>query len=445
MNPPPQLDPLPERYALRASWILPIETPPIRDGELLVNGGVIESVGRRRAGVVPSECVFDLGHVAILPGLVNAHTHLEFSALSKPLGRPGMSLPDWIREVVAWRVAGTVGTTAAEVNAAGKAADGSRSEPAKLGIDESLRHGVTTLGEIATRHWSAHPWQVPPLNLVVFRELLGLLQDRQRKSEEAMHEHAQAAREAVGQWLGGLSPHAPYSVHPATLRAAVALSTRQRLPLAMHLAESREELELLRSGGGPFRKLLDDMSAWEPGALPTGAVPLDYLKTLAGGHRSLVIHGNYLDEQEIEFLAAHRDTLSLVYCPRTHAYFDHEPFPLARLLAAGVRVALGTDSRASNPDLDLLAEMRFVAKHHGLPPDAILRMGTLAGAEALGLEDSGGSLAAGKRAAFCLVELPARTGDGEPDCDIASVLLHGSNPAARALLDPSAFTTAPPR
>ena len=98
-----------------------------------------------------------------------------------------------------------------------------------------------------------------------------------------------------------------------------------------------------------------------------------------------MIHGNYLDDDERAFLATHRDRMSLVYCPRTHAYFSHRPYPLAELLAGGVRVALGTDSRASNPDLDLLAEMRHIAKTHAaIDPHEILRLGTLAGATALG-------------------------------------------------------------
>src|SRR5205823_10181172 len=114
--------------------------------------------------------------------------------------------------------------------------------------------------------------------------------------------------------------------------------------------------------------------------------PLDYLQTLATAHRALVIHGNYLAADEIQLLAAHRDCMSVVYCPRTHAYFGHEHYPLSQMLAAGVRVAVGTDSRASNPDLRLLAELRYIARHHpAIPRDVILRQGTLAGAEALGI------------------------------------------------------------
>ncbi len=122
-----------------------------------------------------------------------------------------------------------------------------------------------------------------------------------------------------------------------------------------------------------------------------------------------MIHGNYLAPVEHEFLAAHADRMTLVYCPRTHAYFDHSRYPLARLLAAGVRVALGTDSRASNPDLNLLDEMRQVARAHpAVRPEAILKMATLDGARALGFDEQCGSIAPGKLAN--LVAVPAPNG-----------------------------------
>jgi cytosine/adenosine deaminase-related metal-dependent hydrolase len=174
----------------------------------------------------------------------------------------------------------------------------------------------------------------------------------------------------------------------------------------MHLAESREEIEWLRSDGGPLRELLQDLGAWRPGRFGGGR-PLDYLHALAQADRALVIHGNYLDDEEIAFLAAHRRRMAVVYCPRTHAWFDHDPYPLARMLAAGVTVALGTDSRASSPDLSLLAEMQDVARRHPeIEPRAVLEIATLGGARALGREHSIGSLAPGKRAGLAVVALP---------------------------------------
>jgi cytosine/adenosine deaminase-related metal-dependent hydrolase len=131
------------------------------------------------------------------------------------------------------------------------------------------------------------------------------------------------------------------------------------------------------------------------------------LRLLAAAQRALVIHGNYLDDEERDYLARHRQRLSLVYCPRTHQYFGHAPYPLEELLARGVRVVLGTDSRASNPDLSLGDELRFAAaRHPTVSPQELLRGATLDAATALGLERELGSLTVGKLASFIALPLP---------------------------------------
>jgi cytosine/adenosine deaminase-related metal-dependent hydrolase len=146
---------------------------------------------------------------------------------------------------------------------------------------------------------------------------------------------------------------------------------------------------------------------------------------LADAPRALVIHGNYLDAEEREFLAGHADRMSLVFCPRTHAFFQHPPYPLAELLAAGIRVALGTDSRASNPDLDMLAEMRQVARMHPkVPPQSMLQMATLDGARALGRGDETGRITAGTSAD--LVALPLPPGARGSDDELLAALLHSN-------------------
>jgi cytosine/adenosine deaminase-related metal-dependent hydrolase len=204
-----------------------------------------------------------------------------------------------------------------------------------------------------------------------------------------------------------LSPHAPYTVHPELLAGCAELAQRFGVPLAMHLAESREELELLQSQSGGFRDLLNELNVWSSEAFRSGGRVLDYLRPLSAAPRALVIHGNYLDREEIAFLAGHARRMSVVYCPRTHDYFRHEPYPLSQMLAGGVALALGTDSRASNPDLSLFEEMRFVARRHpALAPKQVLDLGTIGGARALGIEGETGSLTPGKRADLAIVALP---------------------------------------
>jgi cytosine/adenosine deaminase-related metal-dependent hydrolase len=213
------------------------------------------------------------------------------------------------------------------------------------------------------------------------------------------------------------------------LNRLVSLATQRALPVAMHVAESAEELELLAYGTGPFQALLEERGMWDAAAIPRGSRPMDYLRALGEAPRSLVIHGNYLDAEERSFLAANAGRMSLVYCPRTHAYFGHPPFPLAKLLAAGVRVALGTDSRASNPNLDLLSEMRHVAANgFGVDPLVILRMGTLNGAEALGRANEVGSITPGKLANLVAIRLPA-AGCANPTAALEAIF--GGGAAAR--------------
>jgi cytosine/adenosine deaminase-related metal-dependent hydrolase len=167
---------------------------------------------------------------------------------------------------------------------------------------------------------------------------------------------------------------------------------------------------LLRNGTGELADMMQQFNAWDDQAIPRGLRPLDYLIPLADLSHALVIHGNYLNNDEVEWLAQHPQ-VSVVYCPRTHAFFGHSPHPWLQLHEGGVNVALGTDSRGSNPDLSLWNEMRFlVQRFPHVDPAHILEMGTLAGARALGREFTAGSIDPGKQASLSTIRLP--TSDG---------------------------------
>ncbi|MGI8981971.1 MAG: amidohydrolase family protein [Pirellulaceae bacterium] len=380
----------------RARWVFPIESPPIQDGVVQVARGRIVSIEKYQNG----QAVTDLGDVALLPGLVNAHTHLEFSTLETPLGRPGMPFADWIGEVVAarrWLTENGVDLAAYTDLAFG------------LGLEESIEVGVAALGEIASPDCPPASYgTVTGIRGTVFLELLGLAPERTESLLAAAREHVNRSSPNFRQ---GLSPHAPYTVSPELLRKVCALSAEARVPLAMHLAESMEELELLRCHSGPLVERLEDLGAWHPGQIPRGIRPADYLEMLAAAHQALIIHGSFLGTEDMDFLAARRDRMTVVYCPRTHAYFRHGEYPLAEMVARGVRVAVGTDSRASNPDLSVLSELRHIARHHpSVHPEEVLKMGAVYGAEALGIADELGGLAPGKQAAFAVVPL-ANAGD----------------------------------
>jgi cytosine/adenosine deaminase-related metal-dependent hydrolase len=383
--------------AFQARWVVPVDQTPLDRGIVTVAGGKIVAVGENKSGRPPR----DLGDVALLPGLVNAHTHLEFSVLEQPLGRPEMPFAEWIGELVAYR---RQRDKALMVETDGFARFARRW--AEAGLKELRSAAVVAAGDIATRDWTSECSLASGIYLAVFYELRGLdpaaqatQLDRARSFIDELYEVGRSARP-------GLSPHAPYTVGPEFLRNACELSAATRTPVAMHVAESTAELELLASHSGELVELLQSLGAWRPDAIPRGIRPLDYLELLATAHRSLVIHGNFLAASEINLIAAHRERMSLVYCPRTHSYFQHGRYPLAQMLAAGARVAVGTDSRASNPDLRLLEEVRHAARQHpDVPPHEVLKLGTLYGAESLGLARRLGSITPGKDARLAVVPI----------------------------------------
>lgn len=371
---------------IRARWVFSAAREPVAEGVVSIRGGRILEVARR----ADERGVEDLGNVAILPGFVNAHTHLEFSSLAEPLGEPGIRLPEWIRALIAWR----------------NSEAGQRVENTAQGLEESVRLGTTTLGEIAQTGWPQAAFESVAMGAVVFLELIAPRPENLEAAMERARRHLQFRR---SRWRCGLSPHAPYTVRRELLDDVIALSSVHRVPLAFHLAESREELELLQRGAGPLADFLRELESWDPGVVTPRTRPLDYLRRLAAADRVLVVHGNYLDDDEIELLAGNCDRMAVVYCPRTHNHFGHPCYPLPRMLAAGVSVALGTDSRASSPDLSMLAELRTVArKHPSVEPQTVLELATLRGARSLGLDREVGSLEPGKCADLAMVALPDR-------------------------------------
>ena len=370
--------------AYHVGWYLDGESTHQNVTVHIVAGHVREVTSGRAPGAV------ELGNVALIPGLVNAHTHLEFSLFANPIPTSGR-FTDWIRAVVKYRREHPDNPPAA----------------IRSGVTESIRAGTTLIGEIATTGWNESDYSSSGFQGRIFQEVLGLGDERVATqfavTESIVAKHH--ATSASAPFVFGLSPHAPYSVHPDLFRNTVRMATDHKLPVAMHLAETAAELELLANGTGDFRDLLTDFGIWRDGIFG-GQKPLDYLQGLAGCERVLVIHGNYLDDEELHFLAS-QPNMTLVYCPRTHAAFGHPTHPWKRVLELGGQVAIGTDSRASNPDLSLFAELQFLAARH---PEVshleLLHLGTTAGRQALLGEQPS------TRADLCLVEWDGRQ---EPD------------------------------
>ncbi|MCD0460836.1 amidohydrolase family protein [Roseiconus lacunae] len=349
----------------RAGWLLPISSPPIKDARITVVGGVVAKVESFSANA-GNASVIDLGNVAMMPRFVNAHTHLEFSDCSEPIGAPGIALADWIGEVI---------------RARGVSDETSRQAAIAKGVQESADAGVGLIGDIATTP-SAYPDSIDPL-IVSFAEVLGLSLDRHRERLAGAATHHQALQ-ASSNVFSAISPHSPYSTPPDVIAECSRRANQHGVPLAIHLAESPDERELLDHASGPFAASLRRAGVWREGIFPytDDSIP-SILETLAPAPAVLLIHGNDLSEREIEIISQHRQ-MSVVYCPRTHHFFGHDRHPVADLLRSGVRVALGTDSRASNADLSIWEEVRFLLQNRqDIDPQQVLAMATLMGAEAL--------------------------------------------------------------
>ena len=368
----------------RARWVLPISAPPMENGWVRCQQGMITSLGQ---GSVAEETI-DLGNVAVIPGLINAHTHLEFSNLDTPLGTDDGSFADWIQAVLDYRVSSEIG--------AGVIASG---------LEQSSASGVGGIGEIATVAASSeleNEYQESVGELIAYREFIGLSKSGVAELLQQAESHINTAK--TKKWHAGLSPHAPYTVHRDLLSGLCSLSAVHQVPLAMHLAETLEEIELLEMETGPLRELLDRLGVWDAAGIRSPRSIQAYLEELNICWRASVIHGNYLEADHLRFIGQHRAVMSVVFCPRTHAYFGHSEYPLEQMLAANVRVALGTDSCASNPDLSMIAELGFVAEEFpNVSAERLLFSATYAGAYALGLEQLVGAITVGASSRLLVV------------------------------------------
>ncbi|MFN9719862.1 MAG: amidohydrolase family protein, partial [Planctomycetota bacterium] len=354
-----------EERHLRVRWLMNPDEEPRRGAEIVEQSGVIVDV--RPLSEWQAE---DVWPVIATPPLVNCHTHLEFSSITDPL-RPADPFPDWIRSLMKWRRDQPENASPSAISS---------------GIEQSQSAGVAAVGEITTTDLTKLETQYSRysnrLAVISFREIIGLRPDRIQ--EQLKHARNHLAIPVPSCITRGLSPHAPYTVHPDLLNDLAMLARNSQAPMAMHLAETRDELELLEFGSGRMADFLQSLELFDSSTFPGGRSIRECLEQLAYAPRSLVVHGNYLNNEDIAWLQRHPQC-TIVYCPRTHAYFGHERYPLERFFSAGLRVALGTDSRASNPDLNLWSEVQHVARTHAeLPIGTLIALATSNAVEALG-------------------------------------------------------------
>jgi cytosine/adenosine deaminase-related metal-dependent hydrolase len=387
-----------------ASWILPISEPAIRNGWIAVDRGRIVACGSPgpagRRGFADGAHEVDLGDVVVLPGLCNAHTHLELSYLRDEVP-PASQFVTWIRGVMAARRSRTEPNGPEILDAVARA------------LDESTACGTAIVGDISNTLVTFAPLTRSPLAAVVFYELIRF----NAPDPAAVVEQAQRQLEPLvptPRVRASLAAHAPYSVAPLVLRAIrQAIDRHPFLPCSIHVSESAEEVEFIRSGNGPWRTLLEELGAWDPRWVPPGGSPVDFLD--ASGfldRRVLAVHGVQMTESDLRKLAARGTTL--VTCPRSNGHTGAGAPPLEDFYASGVHVAVGTDSLASAPDLNLFAElatMRALAPR--VPAGSLLESATIEGARALGFDADYGTIEPGKRARLLAVTLPSSNIDVE--------------------------------
>jgi cytosine/adenosine deaminase-related metal-dependent hydrolase len=380
----------------RARWVVPIAQPPIAGGWVAVEDGRITAVGEGRNRPAGE---FHEFAGAILPGLVNAHTHLELSHLHERIP-PAPRFGDWVRAVLELRRQYPDPSDPAIVASA------------RRGIAAAVNAGTALVGDVSNTLMTVPLLRERGLAGQVFYELTGFTE----LDPEARVREARARADAVSgdDVRVSLAPHAPYSVSAALFRAIRAdLDAHPETVSSVHLGETPEELELLRDGSGDIRGVLEELGRWPPGWQAPGVGPVEYLADMGVlDHRMLAVHGVQFRADDLVRLRSLGTTL--VSCPRSNGYVGVGSPPLDQFYSSGVAVALGTDSLASVADLNMFAELHEARRIAGsVPPRRLLESATLAGARALGFEAQFGTIEPGKRAALIGVTPPGACDDVE--------------------------------
>lgn len=395
-----------QSYVLRPDWIIPVDRPPLRHSAIVVNNDRIESIGDTVPEPFRHLDVIRLPNQAILPGLINSHCHLEFSDLSAPL--PAMnSFAEWLRSVVQYR--------------RNKATDSAslaslRRNAIQSGIDESYRSGVRWIVDMVTSPWESQ-WcsykpikpsttgALPaPITIQPCFELIDVQPDRWAQTQSFATQNSYAPR-------SGLAPHAPYTAsrdctHWAThadVQTINADSEPESRLVSMHLAESIDEMQWLSDRTGPIHDILGPFFT-DDFLRRVGTID-QHCSELSRAWRALVVHGNHLPQTALECMAAHRTSMAVVHCPRTHSHFDRAPFPWHEFKQRNIEVFIGTDSRASNPDLTLWREIQHLAlRFPDNDPTELLAMITTAPARFLKIESTAGTIEHGASSRLSVID-----------------------------------------
>jgi 5-methylthioadenosine/S-adenosylhomocysteine deaminase len=409
---------------LKSRYVLPVAAPHIEHGAVLVRGDRIEAVGAadELLAANPAEEVIDLGLAVLMPGFVDLHTHLEYSVFRGLVD--DVPYTRWKMQVVEKQK---------------KLAPADWEDSAVLGAMEALQSGITTVADITNSGSSARAAASAGLGGVIYREVSTMEKAR-------IPEKLEAARADIAQWRDiaaggplrvGIAPHSPYTCHPELIQQAAALAIEQDMPAAIHLAGSRDEYDFVRYGSSQLAQDFRQQAGWSDVAwMPTGVSPVRYILQwgLFDVPRLLAVHCVQVDPADVEVLAS--KGVGVAHCPRCNAKLGMGIAPLKLFFKHGLTVGLGTDSPASNNTLDFFDEMRIglllqrgVSDEHDFyrffTARTFVRLATIHGAKALGLDHEIGSLEVGKRADLVAVDLSAS--HMVPTDDPYSALVHTAN------------------
>lgn len=381
-------------FLLRARMVVPVSRPPVPDGAVVVVNACVAEVGAwadlgsRHAGLPTT----DLGEVILMPGLINAHCHLDYTGMAAGIP-PQKSFSDWIKAILAHKAAWSYTDFAASWVA---------------GAAMLLRNGVTTVLDIeAVPELLPEAWAATPLRVISALEMTGVRSGKE-PAQIVTETLAACPPPPDARKQLAFSPHSLYATRPELLQLAAAATADRGWLLTTHVAESQEEFDMFAHRRG---RLHDWLASQRELGDCDGATPVECLERLGVlSPRLLAVHVNCLGPGDAERLA--RAGTHVVHCPRSHAYFQHPPFPLAELTAAGVNLCLGTDSLASVRgtnrsvlELNLFKEMQvFADTFPDVPPERIVQIGTTNGARALGRSGELGEITPG--AAADLIALP---------------------------------------
>ncbi len=370
---------------VRARCLLPLVSAPVDNGAVVVENGRIKWFGRWRDCEIPAgEALLDLGEVVLMPGLVNAHCHLDYTSMAGQIPPP-KTFPDWVKNILSFKAHWSFSEFA---------------ESWLKGARQLIEHGTTTVADIeSVPELPEETWKSTPLRMISFLELTGV--KSQRSPEDLLHE----AADWFERWPRddrkevALSPHALYSTSPELIRKSARFATERDLLVSTHLAESEAEYSMFCDAKGPFfdwlkgQRKMDDCGHHSPIELVNEYGLLN--------ERLIIVHANYLSEKDIQSIGESR--ASVVHCPRSHDYFGHLKFPYEELVKARTNVCLGTDSLASsrkigaqNPELNLWCEMQTFSRNYpGVSPREIFDLVTRHPAKAFRKGGQIGSLESG--------------------------------------------------